>query len=151
MCEFRLLMESENKMKKQVIRSNKASNPRINNNRNQSSSTAASRISTVVFGRSLTQSLSFPSRTDLMKRSIEIYPSDSDLRHFQNNSSKVESRVSETSGRRRTNPVGKKPFPGVNSKSGAASLPSRTQSTVRILFHFIFYFPNFLLQYMFFI
>lgn len=121
----------------------KASNPRKNE----------SRIS-VVFGRStrpsLTQSLSFPGRTlhsDIMKRSIEVYPTDSDVRHFQINSSKVESRLSEGSlgsGRRRANTVGKKPFPGVNSNTArSASLPALTQSTVWIFlsFRFLFFFP----------
>lgn len=106
--------------------SKKESNPRIS----------------VAFGRStrasLSQSLSFPSRgrhADIMKRSIEVYPTKSEVRQSQKNSSKVESRVAEGSGSgRRINPVGKKPFPGVNGK------PTLTQSSVQIqsnLFHCI--------------
>ncbi|XP_057805261.1 protein WVD2-like 4 [Salvia miltiorrhiza] len=75
-----------------------------------------------VLGRSLSQSLSFPGRgrqSDIMKRSIEIYPTDSDVKQFQKNSSKVESRVSQ----RRSNPVslGKKPFPGSRPLSVSVS------------------------------
>ncbi|KAH6797520.1 hypothetical protein C2S52_022074 [Perilla frutescens var. hirtella] len=95
---------------------------------------SSSRIS-VVFGRSttitkasLSQSLSFPARgrghSDIMKRSIEVYPSKSDVKQFQRNSS----RVSDGSNRRTNpnqNPVGKKPFPGVSSSNSK----TLTQST----------------------
>lgn len=101
----------------------------------RTSKSGSSRIS-VVFGRttsstkaSLSQSLSFPARgrhSDIMKRSIEIYPSKSDVKQFQRNSSRVESRVSDgiLGSNRRTNPVGKKPFPGVNSKAGGGQSTS---------------------------
>ncbi|GFP89914.1 protein wvd2-like 1 [Phtheirospermum japonicum] len=88
--------------------------------KNQSSS----KIS-VVFGRStkqpgLTQSLSFPGRgrhSDVMKRSIEVYPSKSDIRQSQKNSSKIVSQVTNGSSSPRINSVVKGPFPGVNSKT----------------------------------
>lgn len=99
---------------------------------------SSSRIS-VVFGRStkasLSQSLSFPGRgrhSDIMKRSIEVYPTKSEVKQFQKNSSKVESRVADgnVGSSRRI----KKPFPGVNPIAGKAaaaraSLPTLTQST----------------------
>ncbi|XP_047954922.1 protein WVD2-like 4 isoform X2 [Salvia hispanica] len=76
---------------------------------------SSSRVSAALGKASLSQSLSFPSRhSDIMKRSIEIYPTDSDVRLSQKNSSKVESRVSQASSTRtRTNSLPKKPFPGV--------------------------------------
>ncbi|KAI3447375.1 hypothetical protein Pfo_004040 [Paulownia fortunei] len=104
----------------------------------------------VVFGRStkpsLTQSLSFPARgrhSDVMKRSIEVYPTVSDVRQSQKNSSKIESQVSNGnfSSSPRIKMAGKAPFPGVNSKcvtnagkaasrrtTTSASLPSLRQS-----------------------
>ncbi|KAL6519307.1 hypothetical protein OROGR_018627 [Orobanche gracilis] len=87
--------------------------------KNQSTSKAS-----VVFGRgtkpSLIQSLSFPDKgrhSDFMKRSIEVYPSKSDIRQSQKNSSKIVSQVTNVSSSPRINPVVKGPFPGVNSKS----------------------------------
>ncbi|KAG6403895.1 hypothetical protein SASPL_136129 [Salvia splendens] len=76
---------------------------------------SSSRVSAALGKASLSQSLTFPSRhSDIMKRSIEIYPTDSDVRLSQKNSSKVESRVSQASSTRtRTNSLPKKPFPGV--------------------------------------
>lgn len=114
----------------------------------------------VVFGRStkssFTQSLSFPARgrhSDVMKRSIEVYPTKSDVRQSQKNSSKVESQVSNgnVSSCRRINPAGKKPFPGVNSKnvtnaSRRTSLPSLRQSMVKF---FSFLYLLFLLFFLF--
>ncbi|KAG6401632.1 hypothetical protein SASPL_138496 [Salvia splendens] len=85
---------------------------------------SSSRVSAALGKASLSQSLSFPSRhSDIMKRSIEIYPTDSDVRLSQKNSSKVESRVSQASSTRtRTNSLPKKPFPGVKlSRNGTAS------------------------------
>ncbi|KAL1541450.1 protein WVD2-like 4 [Salvia divinorum] len=85
---------------------------------------SSSRVSAALGKVSLSQSLSFPSRhSDIMKRSIEIYPTDSDVRLSQKNSSKVESRVSQASSTRtRTNSLPKKPFPGVKlSRNGTAT------------------------------
>ncbi|KAK6126489.1 hypothetical protein DH2020_039762 [Rehmannia glutinosa] len=125
----------------------KTSNPSKDSNVNGPKSNKLSRNQStskvsVVFGRntkpSLTQSLSFPARgrhPDVMKRSIEIYPSKSDIRQSQKNSSRIESQVTNgiVSSSPRINPAGKGPFPGVNSKSvtsarktgrTSASLPS---------------------------
>ncbi|KAL8505221.1 hypothetical protein ACS0TY_016441 [Phlomoides rotata] len=105
-----------------------SSNSSKNSNPNKLSKNLSDSKISVVFGRScrisLTQSLSFPARgrhSDLMKRSIDIYPTKSDVRQSQKNSSKVESQVSNGISNigRRMNPVGKKPFPGVNSKNAA--------------------------------
>ncbi|KAL8509544.1 hypothetical protein ACS0TY_016675 [Phlomoides rotata] len=105
-----------------------SSNSSKNSNPNKLSKNLSDSKISVVFGRScrisLTQSLSFPARgrhSDLMKRSIDIYPTKSDVRQSQKNSSKVESQVSNgiSNSGRRMNPVGKKPFPGVNSKNAA--------------------------------
>ncbi|KAK4432635.1 protein WVD2-like 4 [Sesamum alatum] len=99
---------------------NKTSNPAKDSSSNGPKSNklaknqSNSKIS-VVFGRStkpsLTQSLSFPARgrhSDVMKRSIEVYPTRSDLRQSQKNGN--------LSASPRTNPVGKGPYPGVSSK-----------------------------------
>lgn len=79
----------------------------------------------VVFGRStkpvLSQSMSFPSRgrhSDIMKRSIEVYPVDA--KQSQKNGSKVESKTSNGSSGPRVNPA-KGPYPGVNPKAVASS------------------------------
>ncbi|KAK6152239.1 hypothetical protein DH2020_014874 [Rehmannia glutinosa] len=103
--------------------------------RNQSTSKVS-----VVFGRNtkpnLTQSLSFPARgrhPDVMKRSIEIYPSKSDIRQSQKNSSRIESQVTNgiVSSSPRINPAGKGPFPGVNSKSvTSARKTARTSASM---------------------
>ncbi|KAK4414805.1 protein WVD2-like 4 [Sesamum alatum] len=100
----------------------------------------------VVFGRStkpsLAQSLSFPARgrhSDVMKRSIEVYPAKPEARQSQKNVVKIESKVSNGNGHSslRVKPAGKGPSPGVNSKdvtnegkassrrATLASLPSR--------------------------
>ncbi|CAA0822556.1 TPX2 (targeting protein for Xklp2) protein family [Striga hermonthica] len=89
---------------------------------------STSKIS-VVFGRntkkpSLTQSLSFPGsgrHSDVMKRSIEVYPSESDIRQSRKNSSKIVSQVSNGSLSPRIGSVVRGPFPGVNSKRVASS------------------------------
>ncbi|KAL6496369.1 hypothetical protein OROGR_029627 [Orobanche gracilis] len=95
--------------------------------KNQSTSKAP-----VVFGRgtkpSLTQSLSFPGKgrhSDIMKRSIEVYPSKSDIKLSQKNSSKIVSQVTNVSSSPRINSVVKGPFPGVNSKSVTSAATSR--------------------------
>ncbi|KAL2250870.1 UNVERIFIED_CONTAM: Protein WVD2-like 4 [Sesamum indicum] len=79
----------------------------------------------VVFGRStkpsLAQSLSFPARgrhSDVMKRSIEVYPAKPEARQSQKNGAKTESKVSNGNGHSslRVKPGGKGTSPGVNSK-----------------------------------
>ncbi|PIN07466.1 hypothetical protein CDL12_19964 [Handroanthus impetiginosus] len=96
----------------------------------------------VVFGRStkpsLTQSLSFPARgrhSDVMKRSIEVYPTKSDIRQSQKNSSKVESQVSNGNvvSSPRINPVRKGPYPGVNSKKHVSANGTKTNSGTDVL------------------
>ncbi|GER44820.1 TPX2 (targeting protein for Xklp2) proteinfamily [Striga asiatica] len=90
---------------------------------------STSKIS-VAFGRStkkpsLTQSLSFPAsgrHSDVMKRSFEVYPSESDIRQSRKNSSKIVSQVSNRSLSPRIGSVVRGPFPGVNSKPAASSV-----------------------------
>lgn len=84
---------------------------------------SSSRIS-VVFGRSLSQSLSFPSRgrhSDVMKRSIEVYPTKSEVKQSQKNSSKVADGNAGSSRRI------KKPFPGVNPIAAAARASTKSE------------------------
>ncbi|KAL0316025.1 UNVERIFIED_CONTAM: protein WVD2-like 4 [Sesamum calycinum] len=103
-----------------TVPNNKTSNPGKDSSSNGPKSNklpknqSNSKIS-VVFGRStkpsLTQSLSFPARgrhSDVMKRSIEVYPTRSDLRQSQKNGN--------LSSSPKTNPAGKGPYPGVSSK-----------------------------------
>ncbi|KAL0426620.1 UNVERIFIED_CONTAM: protein WVD2-like 4 [Sesamum latifolium] len=103
-----------------TVPKNKTSNPGKDSSSNGPKSSklaknqSNSKIS-VVFGRStkpsLSQSLSFPARgrhSDVMKRSIEVYPTRSDLRQSQKNGN--------LSSSPRTNPAGKGPYPGVSSK-----------------------------------
>ncbi|GER45744.1 TPX2 (targeting protein for Xklp2) proteinfamily [Striga asiatica] len=111
-------------------------------NSKQAKNQSSSKVS-VVFGRStkkpsLAQSLSFPSlgsrHSDVMKRSIEVYPSKSDIRQSQKNSSKIASRESSSP---RIGSVVRGPFPGVSSSTGKAngrratisSMPSLKQSS----------------------
>ncbi|KAL6585527.1 hypothetical protein OROMI_002171 [Orobanche minor] len=105
----------------------KNSNSNVNNNgpkNNKSAKNQSTSKASVVFGRGtkpiLTQSLSFPGKgrhSDIMKRSIEVYPSKSDIRQSQKNSSKIVSQVTNVSSSPRINSVVNGPFPGVNSKS----------------------------------
>ncbi|KAK6126532.1 hypothetical protein DH2020_039722 [Rehmannia glutinosa] len=89
----------------------------------------------VVLSTSLSKiKTSNPSRhPDVMKRSIEIYPSKSDIRQSQKNSSRIESQVTNgiVSSSPRINPAGKGPFPGVNSKSvTSARKTARTSASM---------------------
>lgn len=106
--------EKERRAKQESWKTNKSSSSRIS----------------VVFGRSttasLSQSLSFPSRgrhSDIMKRSIEVYPTKSEVKQFQKNSSKVADGNAGSSRRI------KKPYPAVNPIAGKAA----RASTVRII------------------
>ncbi|KAK6126518.1 hypothetical protein DH2020_039752 [Rehmannia glutinosa] len=132
----------------------KTSNPSKDSNVNGPKSNKLSRNQStskvsVVFGRntkpSLTQSLSFPARgrhPDVMKRSIEIYPSKSDIRQSQKNSSRIESQVTNgiVSSSPRINPAGKGPFPGVNSKSvTSARKTTRTSASMPSLKPSVFF------------
>ncbi|CAA0843009.1 TPX2 (targeting protein for Xklp2) protein family [Striga hermonthica] len=124
----------------------KVSNTSGPKNSKQAKNQSASKVS-VVFGRStkrpsLAQSLSFPSpgsrHSDVMKRSIEVYPSKLDIRQSQKNSSKIASRGSNGSSSPRIGSVVRGPFPGVSSSTGKpngrratiSSMPSLKQSSV---------------------
>ncbi|XP_011077774.1 protein WVD2-like 4 [Sesamum indicum] len=116
-----------------TVHNNKTSNPGKDSSSNGPKSNklaknqSNSKIS-VVFGRStkpsLTQSLSFPAKgrhSDVMKRSIEVYPTRSDLRQSQKNGN--------LSSSPRTNPAGKGPYPGVSSKGvGSAGKAAASRS-----------------------
>ncbi|KAL2229238.1 UNVERIFIED_CONTAM: Protein WVD2-like 4 [Sesamum indicum] len=139
-----------------TVHNNKTSNPGKDSSSNGPKSNklaknqSNSKIS-VVFGRStkpsLTQSLSFPAKgrhSDVMKRSIEVYPTRSDLRQSQKNGN--------LSSSPRTNPAGKGPYPGVSSKGvGSAGKAAASRSVTSSSLVKIFFLPFFSLTIFFFI
>ncbi|KAL9150255.1 hypothetical protein ABFS82_12G157800 [Erythranthe guttata] len=131
--------EGPNSSPPEIILSQTVPNSSINNttssnpaNKDPKNIKLAKSKTSVVFGRStrstLTQSLSFPSKgrghSDVMKRSIEVYPSKADIRQSRINSSKVESQISNNvcSSPRSINPA---PFPGLKKSKSVISNTSR--------------------------
>ncbi|KAL7133664.1 hypothetical protein ABFS83_12G157200 [Erythranthe nasuta] len=130
--------EGPNSSPPEIILSETVPNSSINNttssnpaNKDPKNIKLSKSKTSVVFGRStkstLTQSLSFPTKgrhSDVMKRSIEVYPSKADIRQSRINSSKVESQISNNvcSSPRSINPA---PFPGLKKSKSVISNTSR--------------------------
>lgn len=141
------LIFSDNLPKIKTSSSSSSSNPNGGPKTSKLSKNLSTSTLLVAFGRStksnLTQSLSFPARgrqfSDIMKRSIEVYPSKADIRQSQKNSSRIESQISNGSlvSSPRIRPASKVPFPRVSSKAGKAIRPpTLRQSAVKKTFRF---------------
>lgn len=124
------------------VSESKTSNPGkdANNNVTKNSKLAKSSPNSkasVVFGRShrssLSQSLSFPSKgrhSDVMRRSIEVYPNNSNVRQSQKNNSKDEADFQASNGNASSNhaAAGKGPSASPKGVTGSAKAAHRRTS-----------------------